>query len=190
MTTSGKKIAIKAAQFLYETGSSNFSFAINKSAKQLNITNPKLFPKQNEVLIELKILNDLYGCGQSDLLESENFKKFWFTNALKFVKKVEIFQPYLVDPLANSILNPDTPIDLHFFTITTEELAIFLIDKKINYQLKEMKLLLAKQNLVNIAYFESHIEQIPVRLFVFDMNKPAIRPINPIDQKPVRYYQL
>ncbi|MFK5893212.1 MAG: hypothetical protein QM504_08335 [Pseudomonadota bacterium] len=186
MTSSSKQIAIKAAQLLYETGSSNFTFAIKKSAKQLDVNNSKLFPKQNEVLKELKMLQGLYDSTQ----ESEFFKQFWFDSALKLVKKLQVFEPHLVDPLSNSLLNPDTPIDLHFFKSTVEELAIFLIDQKINYQLKEMKLLLSRQKLTNISYFESYIKHIRIRLFVFDMNKPAIRPINSIDQKPVRYYQF
>jgi|GEM_PF-3595475 len=178
------KISYEAALLIAQMGVNDFQYAKNKAAKKLGISDIHLLPSNEEILHELKNYKNLF----SNPNDEERHE--WQQHVLKIMGILRDFAPKIANHTLNHELIPNCYIEIYVSAASLEEICIFLLDKNIPYDLKEKKITLSKNKSQVVPYFDLIKEKYKIQLTFLAQEKPLIRPINPIDNKPIQFLDI
>ncbi|BAW81142.1 hypothetical conserved protein [Candidatus Nitrosoglobus terrae] len=175
-------IAKEAARLMIEHGIKSYYQAKCKAAATLGITNTHTQLPTNQE-IEQAIITHLR------LFKSESLptalEKLYQT-ALKAMHLFYRFNPYLVGSILNGLAFEHSGLNLHLFADTEEEIALFLTEIGIPFQLKSQQLSFSSKKIQTLPVFCFIAGDTPVELTVFPTASDRYTPLSPVDGKPMQ----
>ena len=128
------EIAMLAARMIAEDGA-DYGSAKRRAAKQLlgnNKIRGDILPDNSQVEREVREYNALF-FGDSQPQRLLLLRQI----ALDIMQELERFNPYLVGAVFNGTASKHSDIYLHLYTDNTKEVAIFLLNKNIQFEVSE-----------------------------------------------------
>jgi len=178
-----QRIAQTCARLMVQEGITNYQHAKKKAAANLGIYNLKNLPSNSEIEEEIAIYQRLfYGDTHHHKLEQQR------QIALQAMRFLAAFNPRLVGKVLRGTAATHSEIILHLFTHSAEEIALFLMEKGIPYQLTEQHFRSPHPATYPGYRFLAGEENIV--LIVFNVDDIRWSPPCPIDGKPMQRADL
>lgn len=174
-------IAQTAARLIAEEGMRDFAMAKRKAALQHGVPDSRNLPGNDEIRMALE--------EHQRLFRSESQPQFLLhlrQTALQAMKLLEPFRPCLVGPALDGSADEHTPVYLHLFAHTSEEVLIFLMEQQIPFEQAERRVQYANGRTEYLPKFSFIAGDTEVQLTVFPENARKQAPLSPVDGRPQR----
>ena len=178
-----QRIAQTSARLMVQQGIGDYQQAKYKAAIQLGALNTKQLPSNSEIKEEILIYQRLFQADTQPLILLQMRRA-----ALQAIRLLAAFAPRLVGAVLNGTAHQYSDITLHLFTDTPEDVAFFLMDKGIPYELNEQHFRLPQ--LVSYPCYQFMAGEERIVLVVFGIDDIRWAPPCPIDGKPMRRADL
>ena len=174
------RLAQEAARILVESGGQDYLNAKRKAAMRLGAVDTRNMPSNTEIEQALMEYQRLFrGSSQPQILNALR------TEAVRAMGFFEDFRPKLVGPVLQGTADEHTPITLHIFAATVEEVGLFLLRFQIPYQMQDKRLRLSSDVQETYPCYRFLAGQFQMEVIVFLNGKP-VTPLSPVDGKPMR----
>jgi len=172
-----QSLAQATARLMVQEYIDDYRVAKLKAADRLGISHRHL-PSNSEIEAELAAYQRLF-CAEQQPQQLRQQRQ----SALAAMRLLHSFQPRLVGKVLNGTANPHSPISLHLFTDSHEDLAVFLLERRMPYELSERSF-----PSVNKSYpcYQFMAGDAPVYLTVFPLLELRQAPPDPVTGKPMR----
>ncbi|MGI9200642.1 MAG: hypothetical protein ACR2QL_06265 [Woeseiaceae bacterium] len=177
-------LAQEAARIIVDQGLRDYRVAKIKAAERLGLNRRGSLPGNAE--IEEAISEHL------SLFSAESHPGLLLrmrTTALSVMRLLSDYSPRLVGPVLAGTADENSAINLHVFADSSEEIALFLDDRRIASRLYERRLKKRRgRNVPPDVYpgYQFAYENEPVEATVFPVDGIRQAPISPIDSKPMQ----
>lgn len=180
-----REIAQLAAKIIAVDGVSDYLVAKRKAALRLGARPDKLMPSNHEIEEALSDYQRLFqGDAQPAALDGLRRTAM---EAMVFLKQ---FEPRLVGPVLSGSATRHSEIVLHLYCDSVEELAFFLSDHGIPFQNTDRTLRINQSEAQDFPAYRFLAGQTPVVLIVFNLMQKNVRPLSPVDGKPMQRADL
>jgi hypothetical protein len=140
------RIAHLAARLMAEDGIEDHGLAKRKAARQAGIPDMRQLPTNEEIDVALRAYQQLYQHSEHRLRLRRLREK-----ALKAMRDLQHFNPYLTGSVLNGSAGKYADIDLQLFTDSAKAVELYLIDRGISYKAGQCQI-----------YSENEFRTIPV----------------------------
>ncbi len=172
-------IAQSAARVMTEEGVQDFAIAKRKAAAQHGVEGDKNLPSNEEVEIALYEYQRLFR-GHSQPQTLRHLRE----TALQAMSLLSEFKPCLVGPVLSGTADEHTPVYLHLFADTAEEVLIFLMEQQIPFEQGERRIQYPNGKAESLAKFSFIAGDTELQLTVFPPKGRRQAPLSPIDGRP------
>ncbi len=176
-----QQIAVEAARLINEEGIDNFQYARKKAAHRFGISNEHALPDNEEILEQIKTHQSLY----HDSSHKQVLKELRQI-ALNAMKLFNHFKPKLIGSVLLGHAHEQSSIDILVMTDSPEEVAMFLMEQDIPYQLQDWKLFSSKHNYQLVPAYQFYAGDYQVKLITLAENQRRTVPLNPANWKPMQ----
>jgi len=125
-------IAQATARLIVQEGIHDYQLAKQKAAAQLGVADTKHLPSNSEIEEEIILYNRLF----NDNAHTSNLTRLRHV-ALKAMRLFEDFSPRLVGSVLSGTAPKYADVTLHVFANSPEEIAFFLLERDMPYELSE-----------------------------------------------------
>jgi hypothetical protein len=176
-----RRIAYEAARIMTEYRSDNMAHACQKAAARLGVTWRQQMPTRDEIEEALREQQRLLrGDEQQQALNRLR------RSALEAMQALHQFNPLLVGSVYQGTADTNSGIQLHLYANTPEDVLFTLTDMKIPWQERERTLSVSKGHRREVPSFQFTADGVHFELLVLSSEKPHMRPLDPIDNQPIR----
>lgn len=174
-------IAQEAARLMAEHGIQDYFIAKRKAAERYGVTEGAFLPKNTEIEAALASYQRLFGGAQhaSSLQEQRRA-------ALQAMELLKDFEPRLVGPVLQGTATEYVDIQLHVFSDSAEAVAMYLLDRRYEYEVFERRVKMAPDRLQPVPTLRFAIGSETIEAFVFPRDGIRQAPVSPVDGKPMR----
>jgi len=127
-------IAQQAARLIAENGIDDYALAKRKAAQQMGAPDTRNLPTNGEVEQALQIFRGLFQREEHHIVLRELRQQ-----ALRAMRLLEGFNPYLTGSVLSGSAGPHSDINLLLYTDSPKEVELFLINQQIPYRLGERR---------------------------------------------------
>ncbi|ADE16905.1 conserved hypothetical protein [Nitrosococcus halophilus Nc 4] len=173
-------IATEAARLMVEHGIKSYYQAKRKAATVLGAADTRNLPTNQEIEQAVGAYLRLFK-SDSQPATLEKLRQI----ALEAMDFFHRFNPHLVGPVLSGLASEHSDINLHLFAETEEEVALFLTEAGIPFQLKSRQLSFSPKMLQSLPVFRFVAGEVTVELTVFPPRGIRHAPLSPIDGKPM-----
>jgi hypothetical protein len=174
-------VAQTAARLMAEGGVRDFATAKRKAAERLGIHHSRNLPGNDEIEAALREYQQLF---QHDSHE-QHLRELRRT-ALQAMKLLSPFSPRLVGPVLNGTADQYSPVYLHLFADTAEEVGIFLMHHKIPFEQAERRVHYAGGREEQRPLYRFMAGDHALELTVFPPNGLRQSPLSPVDGRAMQ----
>jgi hypothetical protein len=154
--------------------------AKRKAADRLDIPQQGDLPTNREIEAALAIRLELFH-GDAVARNARRLRKIAF-QAMKFLTS---FSPRLVGPVLSGIVTPTSVVQLHISADSPEDVALFLREHAVPFQLSERRLKFGSERYKNVVVYSFVADDVTVELCVFDSRSARATPLSPVDGLPI-----
>jgi hypothetical protein len=129
------RIAHLAARLMAEDGIEDYALAKRKAARQAGMSDARLLPTNEEVDLALKDYQQIYHAE-----EHRNRLRELRRKALRAMRELARFNPYLTGSVLNGNAGKYADINLQLFTDNVKAVELYLIDRGIPYRAAQSRL--------------------------------------------------
>ncbi|MCK5696694.1 MAG: hypothetical protein KAI02_00940 [Gammaproteobacteria bacterium] len=176
-----QQIAVETARLINEEGFDNIQLARKKAAHHLGIKDKHIFPNNEEILEQIKIHQNLYHNND----HGQTLIKLRQT-ALHAMTLFASFKPRLIGSVLLGHAHTQSSIDLLVMADSPEEIALFLIEKNIPYQLHDWKLFSSQHHYQLIPSYQFYAGDYQIKLITLSEKQRKMPPINPLTWKTMQ----
>jgi hypothetical protein len=178
-------LAQTAARLMAQSGLRDFSAAKRKAAAQLGVTHHRNLPGNDEIEAALHEYQRLFQHQHQhqQLLQLRQ-------TALQAMRLLAPFSPRLVGPVLHGSADRHSPIQLHLFADTAEELVIFLLEHQIPNEQGEGRVHYPGGRDELRPLFRFMAGESTLELTLFPTNGLRQPPLSPLDGRPVQRASL
>lgn len=176
-----QRLAQEAARVLIESGSRDFAMAKRKAAEHLSANDTRNMPTNQEVEQALAEYQRLF---RSDN-QPQTLKKLREV-AYEAMRFFTDFRPRLVGPVLSGTADINTAITLHVFSDTYEDISLLLLNNQIPFENQDKRLRLGHDSYEFFPCIVFYAEQQKIEVVVFPKNKQGLKPLSPVDGKPMQ----
>ncbi len=174
-------LAQNTARLLIDSGQRNFATALRKAAAQHGINDQRLLPDNAEIEAALQEQRRLFrGNHQPHYLQQLRL------TALQAMNLLADFRPCLVGPVLSGSADEHSPVYLHLFADTAEEVLIFLLDRQIPFEQGERRVRYSNGQIELRPRFSFIAGDHEIQLTVFPPQERKRAPLSPVDGKPMQ----
>ncbi len=174
-----QRLAQTSARLILQEGIIDYQQAKHKAAARLGIPNTRNLPSNSEIEAEILLYQRLF---QADTQPSKLYHLRQV--ALQAMRLFAAFTPRLVGSVLQGTAHQYSDITLHLFTHSSEEVALFLMEKGIPYELTERRFRLPQS--VYFPSFRFLAGEETIVLIIFGIDDIRWSPPSPVDGKPMR----
>ena len=174
-------LAKEAARLIIENGIKDFGLAKRKAAKTLKIKDVCLLPRNSE--IENNIIDRHMIFDEDSYLNNLNKMR---NLALKIMNFFIEFSPRLVGPVFSGSATYNSPIEIHVFSDSLEDLIDILNKERIGFKNFQKRYQFHKKSKLIIPGFSFEVDNISINLMIFREKGEYNFPLSPIDKKPMK----
>jgi hypothetical protein len=174
-------LAQEAARIIVEQGIDDYRVAKLKAAERLGMSTRGALPGNSE--IELAVAEHLQLFGRelhTDLLRALR------QAALAAMEMLAPFAPRLVGPVLHGTANASSPVNLHVFADSAEQVALLLQENSVPYRAFERRLKSRRDQVETFAGFRFTHAESDIEATVFRIDGLRQAPISPVDGKPMQ----
>ena len=176
-----QRLAQEAARVLIESGSRDFAMAKRKAAEHLSAHDTRNLPTNLEIEQALAEYQRLFRSeNQPQTLQKLREVAY---EAMSFFSD---FQPRLVGPVLSGTADTNTAITLHIFSDTYEDISMLLLNNNIPFENQDKRLRISHDSYEVYPCIVFYAEQQRIEAVVFPKNKHGLKPLSPIDGKPMQ----
>lgn len=174
-------IAQTAARLMSENGIRDFALAKRKAAERHGVEHSRNLPSNEEIENALVEYQRLFQADSQPILLRQLRE-----TALKAMKMFAEFNPCLVGPVLNGSADNHSPVYLHLFADTPEQVLIYLMEHQIPYEQGERNVQLTSGQTRVLPKFSFVAGDTPIELTVYPVEGKRLIPISPVDGKPMK----
>jgi len=174
-------LAQEAARIIVDQGIRDFRSAKIKAAERLRMSAHGALPGNEEIEQAVSEHLQLFGRDSHAAFLAQMRKV-----ALSAMELLSIFTPRLVGPVLNGTADENSPVTLHVFADSPEQVAMRLAELGVSYRLCERRLKSRRDQTDVFAEFAFHHGDTSVAATVFPVVNIRQAPISPINGKPMR----
>ncbi len=171
-------IAQQAAKILAKSGNRDFFAAKNKAVERLGILDKTQLPTNIEIEQALIEYQRLF-CSDEQPQIVLNLRQA----ALKAMKLFSSFSPKLVGSVLAGTSDEHSPVHLHLFADTSEDVTVFLVNQHIPFEIGEQKVRYGHDLHQLQPTFNFYAGDVRFLLTVFVNQGKKQSPLSPIDGK-------
>ncbi|VAW94921.1 hypothetical protein MNBD_GAMMA22-1692 [hydrothermal vent metagenome] len=171
-------IAQQAAKILAKSGNRDFLAAKNKAVERLGILDKTQLPTNIEIERALIEYQRIF-CGDEQPQIVFSLRQA----ALKAMKLFADFSPKLVGSVLAGTSDQHSPVHLHLFADTSEDITVFLIEQRIPFEIGEQKVRYGHDVHEFQPTFNFYAGDVRFLLTVFVSHGKKQSPLSPIDGK-------
>lgn len=173
-------IAQEAAKIMAEEGQRDFLAAKRKAAERLGMFDTRNMPRNLEVQDALQDYQRLF------LADTQpHHLRRLREAAIPAMEMLAPFRPRLSGPVLDGTADAYSEITLHLFADTPEDVAFFLMDRGIPYELGERRLKHGSQDAEDFPVYRLAAEDLPLELVVFPVSGLRQAPRSALNGRPV-----
>lgn len=174
-------LAQTAARLMAETGLRDFAAAKHKAAEKLGLQHSRNLPGNEEIEAALREYQQLFQ------LESQGRQlRALRQTAVKAMKLLSPFSPRLVGPVLNGTADQYSPIYLHLFADTAEEVGIFLMEHSIPFEQADRRVQYSGGREELRPLYRFIAGETALELTVYPPQGVRHPPLSPVDRKPMK----
>jgi len=179
------RLAQEAARILIDSGSRDFALAKRKAAEHLSALDTRQMPSNLEIEQAVAEYQRLFRSDSQprhlQLLREDAFA------AMQFFQS---FAPRLVGPVLSGTADVNTPVSLHVFTDTPEEISLLLLEQGIPFETGDKRLRLRDEVYQQFPSVSFLFHQNRIEVIIFPVSKRVPTPLSPVDGRPVQRASL
>lgn len=174
-------IAQAAAKLIIEGGIQDYAVAKRKAAQRLQATDAGQLPRNDEIEQEINAYQRLFR-SRHHLLRLRELRQ----TALRAMRFLKQFCPCLVGPVLRGSADKYSHVSLHLFAEPSEEVTLFLFEKRIPHESGERRLRISTESFKMYPTYTFVANDVPIELVVFPYRARKHAPLCPVDGKPMR----
>ena len=186
MDDSRRLLAQEAARIMAEEGVRDFRFAKCKAAERLGFDVRSLHLPTNIEVEEALAAHQRLFRADSQPAHLRHLRE----TAREALRLLDGFNARLVGPVLSGTATDHAIIYLHVFSDVPEQVAIFLMDKNIPYEVSDRKLKSGSGAPHAYPVYRFIAGDTPIELTVFGVDGIRESPASPVDGKPMRRASL
>ena len=176
-----RRIAYEAARIMTEYRSDDMAYASQKAAARLGVTRRQQMPTREEIEDALREQQNLLrGDDQQQALERLR------RSAREAMRTFKQFSPILVGPVYEGTADTNSRVRLHLHAETPEDVLFCLTDLRIPWQERQRSLLFSNGHRREVPCFQFVADGVGFELLVLSAQNPHPRPLNPLDNQPIK----
>lgn len=179
------RLAQEAARILIESGSRDFALAKRKAAEHLSAHDTRQMPSNLEIEQAVAEYQRLF---RSD--RQPQYLQQLREDAYEAMRFFCDFEPRLVGPVLTGTADINTPVSLHVFTDTPEEISLLLLEQRIPFETGEKRLRLREDSYQGFPTVSFMVGQNRIEVVIFPVSKRVPTPLSPVDGRPVQRANL
>lgn len=173
-------LAQEAARIMAEQAIRDFGQAKRKAAARLGVESTRNLPNNREIEAAFEEYLRLFRA-DSQPSQLRRLREA----AVQAMRLFARFRPRLVGPVLQGTADENSPVHLHLFADTAEEVDLFLMDQQIPYRLDSRALRTGPEESIHYPVYRFVAGDIPVELTVFT-ERARQAPLSPIDGRPMQ----
>lgn len=170
---------------MVEGGIEDYSLAKRKAADRLRVSSLRLMPGNDEIEAAREAYQRLFRAGS----QPQHLARMR-RHAVSAMRLLRDFKPRLVGPVLSGTADDNSPVTLHLFADTDEEVAIFLLDQRIHHDSGERRLRVGSGEPARLASFTFAVDGIEIEFVVFSGRWRRQQPLSPVDGRPMERANL
>jgi hypothetical protein len=175
------RIAQEAARMMAEEGVHNFATAKRKAVERLGLAGLRNLPGNQEIEQALIAHQQLFRA----FTQPQRLRRLREV-ALEAMQRLEAFEPRLVGPVLTGTADEHSPVQLHLFADTPEQLDLFLMDAHIPYEWSERTVRFTAEQQEKVPVCRFMAGDVALEMAVFPRDGLRQAPLSPVDGKPMR----
>lgn len=169
-------VANEAARLLFEEGYNDYSLAKKKAAQRLGCATDKSNQPTNQEIHQALLHRCKVESTQKEQLHLMEAREV----AIEAMEFLQPYSPMLVGAVMDGTAGKHTPVTLHLFASTAEEVMFFMGDNEIPFQTDEKRVQIRGQH-INYPLLRFFADDFEIELVVFEESAPA--PVSAITGK-------
>lgn len=180
-----RAIADEAARIIADSGVRDFYQAKIKAAQRLGVARDGDLPRNADIVEALRDRLQLF----DDDGYRENLRQLRkvAVDSMRFLAE---FSPRLTGPVLDGTADAHCPVSLHVFAESTEQLALFLVNRNIPFDQEDRQIRLDRKRQGQVPVFLFEAGETAVELLVFSPRMRRQAPLSPIDGKAMKRASL
>jgi hypothetical protein len=176
-----RRIAYEAARIMTEHRSDNMAHACQKAASRFGVSRRQQMPTREEIEQALREQQRLLR-GDEQVRTLLRLRR----SALEAMRALRQFDPLLVGSVFQGTADTNSRVQLHLHANTPEDVLFALTDLKIPWQERQRSLNFSNGQRMDIPSFQFNADGVGFELLVLSAESPHIRPLDPLDNHPIR----
>ncbi len=175
------ELAREAARVMLEGGIRDFALAKRKALDRKHLPASTPLPRNSEIEQALMEHQRLFG-GDDQARCLQDLR----AAAAAAMRELAAFKPRLVGPVLSGTADRNTPVSLHLFAESTEEVGFCLMERGIPYREHEQRLRMSTGETERVPGYAFLAGGVPVELLVFSGRTRRHTPLSPVDGRAMR----
>jgi len=163
-----------------EEGVRDFQLVKRKATERLGVKSNRYLPSNVEIDDSL---NDYLRLFHADAL-ARNLRRC-SALAREVMHNLDRFQPRAVGPLLRGNVTDHSPVELHVFADTPEDLNWFLADAGIPFETADKRFRFGGDRYRDLPLVRFTVDDTPVEIAVFARDEIREAPLSPVDGRPM-----
>jgi hypothetical protein len=176
-----QKLARAAAQVMLDGGIQDYGLAKRKAQERLRLPSGTPLPSNQEIEEAVREHQRLFGgC------EREQHLSRLRAAAVEAMRQLAVFKPRLVGPVLSGTAESHTPVSLHLFAESPEEVGFSLMERGIPYRNTEHRLRMSTGETERVPGFSFFAGDVALELVVFSGRTRGHTPLSPVDGRAMQ----
>ncbi|MEJ2143177.1 MAG: hypothetical protein P8Y24_12640 [Gammaproteobacteria bacterium] len=175
-----QRLAQEAAQILLQRGNRDFHAAKQKAAEHLGVPDTRNLPNNSEIEQALMEYQRIFHADSQPQYLTQ--LREVAVEAMQFLQE---FKPRLVGAVLNGSADQNTPVMLHVFASSPEEVKLFLMHHQIPHEESHKAVRFSPSRSEDIPLYRFVADEVRVELMVFN-ERQKHPPLSPVDGRPMK----
>ena len=176
-----RRICDEAARIMIEDGINDFQHAKRKAGLHLNIRENSLLPSNREIESSVQERLRIYAI---ERLESNLHRHREI--ALDIMAFLSPFQPRIVGGILENYVTPSSPVNLHLFAQTPEEVSMFLVGNQIAFKFVDKRFRFHRDKTKYFPALQFSYKDVPIESAIFPSKGIRQAPLSPVHGSPMK----
>ncbi|MGD8483333.1 MAG: hypothetical protein PVJ63_09035 [Thioalkalispiraceae bacterium] len=175
-----QRLAQEAAQILLQRGNRDFHAAKQKAAEHLGVPDTRNLPNNAEIEQALMEYQRIFHADSQS--QSLGHLREVAVEAMQFLQD---FRPRLVGAVLNGSADQNSPVVLHVFASSPEEVKLFLLHNRIPHEEGHKSVRFTAARSEDLPLYRFMADDVRIELIVFNERQKQ-PPLSPVDGRPMK----
>jgi PAS domain-containing protein len=180
-----RRVALEAARLISEHGIRDFRMAKRKAAQRIGVSDDGFLPRNREIEDALREHQRLFRADEQPL--ALRLRREAARDAMRFFDR---FDPRLVGPVLEGTADTHSPVVLHVFDDSLEDVTGSLRDHGIAFETRARTLRIDRTHNAEFPVLLFDADGVPMDVTVFPRDALRQAPLDPVSERPQRRASL